>query len=421
MSIHSRTVKNKRDSNGRLTGRPGTVYDVAIKYKTTDGFKSYMKRGFSTTQEASLFESTLKAKYTGRSSIIAALSPKARQTMQEYLNDWIEKYGVNLRASTLAGYKSNIKNHLIPHIGHMHLKELTPEILDDMYQNLFSEGLSASSVRYCHRILSVALESARKYHYIEGNPTHDVITKFSVHPQTPDPYTVTQMQTLMANSIGTEWKMMILLGGLYGLRISEVIGLRWINVDIPRAVFRVVEQLPFQSKDKLLPKKLAPVKSHTRELPITESVLPFFQHQQMLQARQKRLASLAGSPYYDNGLVIAKADGSPYNRSDVSEKFGYLLKRLNLPHIRFHDLRHTAATNMHELTGDFYSVSKILGHSLKAMGTELGVSADFDSVTAQYVDVRIERKREVLETYHQAVFGSSSKLRQCAGKHEMER
>lgn len=71
-----------------------------------------------------------------------------------------------------------------------------------------------------------------------------------------------------------------------------------------------------------------------------------------------------------------------------------------------HHLRHTAATNMHELTGDFYTVGKILGHSLKGVGIQLGISTNLEAVTERYVDVRLERKRNVLETYHKALFPS---------------
>ena len=81
-----------------------------------------------------------------------------------------------------------------------------------------------------------------------------------------------------------------------------------------------------------------------------------------------------------------------------------MIRRLDLPYLRFHDLRHTAATNMHMLTGDFYTVGEILGHTLKGIGLSLGISTNFDAVTAQYVDVRMERKQAVLETYHQKLF-----------------
>ena len=106
---------------------------------------------------------------------------------------------------------------------------------------------------------------------------------------------------------------------------------------------------------------------------------------------------------YDNKLFIAKPDGSPQRRDRMSANFGQLIRHLEMPHIRFHDLRHTAATNMHQLTGDFYTVGEILGHTLKGIGISLGISTNLEAVTAQYVDVRLERKQSVLQTYHKAL------------------
>ena len=100
---------------------------------------------------------------------------------------------------------------------------------------------------------------------------------------------------------------------------------------------------------------------------------------------------------------MAKADGAPIAASWVSSQFGKLLEDLEMPHIRFHDLRHTAATNMHQLTGDFYTVGEVLGHTLAGIGVSLGLSMNFEAVTARYVDVRLERKKEVLDAYHDAV------------------
>ena len=111
----------------------------------------------------------------------------------------------------------------------------------------------------------------------------------------------------------------------------------------------------------------------------------------------------SGGEYYDNDLFIAKPDGSPYRRDRMSSNFGQLIRHLEMPHLRFHDLRHTAATNMHQLTGDFYTVGEILGHTLKGIGMSLGISTNLEAVTAQYVDVRLERKRDVLSVYHRTL------------------
>ena len=77
----------------------------------------------------------------------------------------------------------------------------------------------------------------------------------------------------------------------------------------------------------------------------------------------------------------------------------------DLPHPVFVGLffSHTAATNMHQLTGDFYTVGEVLGHTLAGIGVSLGLSMNFEAVTARYVDVRLERKKEVLDAYHGAV------------------
>ncbi len=404
MAVSSRQVKNKRDGNGVLTGKPGTVYDVNIKYNAPDGRKSYMKRGFATKKEATQHEAEMKTKLLNP-TYTPVMSSQGKQTVKEYMEDWIETHGkANLRPSTFASYQGWIKNHIVPNIGHVQLNQLSPAMLDKLFQQLFDKGLSNSSVKYTQRILSVALEAARKYHYIETNPARDIITKFGKQGKTPDPYTIEQMQEFMSKVIGTEWEMPVMLAGMYGLRLSEILGLRWKNVDFQNNTFGVVEQLPFNlpagTKEVA---EMAPTKSNDRILPITDQTRLYFEQQLALQERRQELTVASGAPYYDNDLVVAKPDGAPFRRDAVSTAFGQLIRHLELPHLRFHDLRHTAATNMHQLTGDFYTVGEILGHTLKGIGMSLGISTNFDAVTAQYVDVRLDRKKTVLETYHKAL------------------
>jgi integrase len=198
--------------------------------------------------------------------------------------------------------------------------------------------------------------------------------------------------------------MIVLLGGMYGLRRGEVLGLRWDNVDLVKRVFTVCEQLPFKIPvgTKMLT-EMAPTKSHDRELPITDATYPYFAEQYSLYMKRKKMAELSSEPFYDNRLVISRPDGTVLTPANMSSSFSSFLRATKMPHIRFHDLRHTAATNMHQMTGDFYTVSQILGHTLKGIGLQLGISGNLDSVTAQYVDVRLERKKEVLSAYHDAV------------------
>ena len=409
MAITERTVKNKRNSAGILTGRPGTVYDVNIKYTSEGRPKTYSKKGFPTKSEAQQHEATMKNKLANP-SYVPPTAAQRRMTVRDYLEEWLERHGnANLRPSTRASYQSHIKNHILPYIGDVYLSQLTPGMLDDLYGELDRKGLSPSSVKYAHRILGVALEHARKYHYIESNPARDVITKFGKQGKTPDPYTVEEMRQLLARTTGNEWGLIVVLAGLYGLRLSEILGLRWSNVDFDNQTFSVVEQLPFAlPAGTTYITEMAPVKSSERVLPITNVTVRYFMRQLMYQIEQKRLLESSGETYYDNDLVIAKPNGCPERRDRVSANFSQFLRHQGLRHIRFHDLRHSAATNMHELTGDFYTVGQILGHSLKGIGIQLGISNNLESVTAQYVDVRLDRKTFVLNAYHQKLLDLNS-------------
>ncbi len=268
MAVSARKVQNKRDANGVLTGKPGTVYDVNIKYNSPEGKKTYSKKGFATKKEATQHEAEMKVKLSNP-VYTPVVASQGKQTVKEYLEEWVENHG---------------------------------------------------------------------------------------------------------------------------------------NIDLEKMQFGVVEQMPFKVPPgtKLIT-EMAPTKSNDRILPITEETLPYFLRQFDLIERQRELIAASGGEYYDNKLFIAKPDGSPQRRDRMSANFGQLIRHLEMPHIRFHDLRHTAATNMHQLTGDFYTVGEILGHTLKGIGMSLGISTNLEAVTAQYVDVRLERKKAVLETYHKAL------------------
>lgn len=405
MAVTSRKVVNKKNTDGTKSGKAGTVYDVNLKYKDENGeYQTYGKRGFLTKPEATEHENEMRKKLSF-GSYEPVKAADAKQTVKQYLETWVEAHGkANLRPSTFAGYKSHIKNHIVPYIGSVPLNKLTPKMIDEMLAKLNEKNFSQSTLRYAQRILSVAFEGARKYGYIQGNPARDILTKIGKDGKTPDPYTVEQMQGLMSKCVGTEWEMIIVLSGMYGLRRNEVLGLRWQNVNLENHTLSVVEQLPFKVPPKTtVIEEMAPTKSNDRVLPITDATFHYFKKQYEMQQKKKELTQLSGMPYYDNQLVIAQADGSPMRADRVTCNFGQWLRHLNMPHIRFHDLRHSAATNMHELTGDFYTVGQILGHSLKGIGVSLGISTNMADVTARYVDVRNSRKLVVLDAYHNAL------------------
>jgi integrase len=404
MAIIARTVKNRKDANGQMSGRSGTVYDVNIKYKTYEGYKTYNKKGFATRKDATQHETEMRQKLA-KPGYAATTSKNQKQFLATYLLDWFERYAKkNLRPNTINGYRVNIIKHINPVLGNISLSDLHGRDLDDLYTRMFEQGLSTSTVKYVHRTLSVALEHARRYRMIEDNPAKDILTKFQNDVDVPDPYNVDQMRKLLKSVANTHWEITIILGGLYGLRRNEVLGLRWKDVDLAQGSISISSQLatPDKISDDILH---APLKESysLRLLPMTELSKPVFQ----------KLYAIANVRLDDkpdpNSLVVCHANGKPFSAGHISRDFGHLLVKLEMPRIRFHDLRHSAATNMHELTGDFFTVGEILGHSLKGIGIQLGLSGTLEAVTERYVDVRMERKRIVLDAYHRAVLKEKSR------------
>ncbi len=91
MAVSSRQVRNKINADGVATGRSGTVYDVNIKYKTSEGYKTYNKRGFATKQEATQHEAEMKIKLNNP-AYMPMDAANSKQTVKEYLEAWIESY-----------------------------------------------------------------------------------------------------------------------------------------------------------------------------------------------------------------------------------------------------------------------------------------------------------------------------------------
>src|SRR5665647_1276337 len=165
MAVSARTVKFKRDADGMLTGRQGTVYDVNIKYKTYEGVKSYQKRGIATKKEALKHEAEMRVRLSKPGARPVPVKD-AKRFLADYLTEWLNTYGKNnLRPNSYNGYLTNIRAHIIPHIGNITLQDLTARDLDDLYTKMSGEGLAQNTIKYVHRTLGVALEHARRYRY----------------------------------------------------------------------------------------------------------------------------------------------------------------------------------------------------------------------------------------------------------------
>lgn len=400
MPVYSRKVKNKRLPDGSPSHREGTVYDVSFTYISNGEKLQYGKRGFLDKQSATKHEAEMRLKVTSPTYSKNA-DMQGKQTLGTYLLQWLDSYAkANVRPSTYDGYETNIKKHIIPQLGSVALNKVSGPMLDELYSNLLQSGLSANSVKYVQRTLGISLRHALIYQYISVNPAQHTISKISTKTKTPDPYTIQQVKKLTRNLPDSPWEFIVVMGALYGLRRNEILGLQVQNIHLEEGYFSIEHQLANRATRKATGQIITKVKEDcsVRDLPITDYTKIFFQRQLM---RRGTVLLRKDCPYPD--FLVLSPLGTPYCEEHISMNFREITDRLNLPKIRFHDLRHTAATNMYQLTGDFYTVGEILGHSLKGIGNQLNLSGSFEAVTDRYIDVRLERKKFVLDAYHKAI------------------
>ncbi|MDD2534324.1 MAG: tyrosine-type recombinase/integrase [Eubacteriales bacterium] len=121
--------------------------------------------------------------------------------------------------------------------------------------------------------------------------------------------------------------------------------------------------------------------------------------------RLQHLKTLANSktPFVDQDYVICQTNGNPYEETHMAKKFHMLTEQLGYPRCRIHDLRHSTASNVYDLTGDYLAVSRILGHTIKGLEKTLGSSKLYESMTSLYIHVQPSRTAEAVKIHHNEV------------------
>ena len=262
-----------------------------------------------------------------------------------------------------------VRCHLKPSLGPIPLKDLRPEYLQELYTQKVKTGLSAGSVRLIHAVIHGALEQAMKNQLVIRNVSEACVLprkeKKEIKP-------LTQEEVRRLLNAGKEGRLYpaILLEFGTGLRRGELLGLRWQDVDLVRsllhvrqALVRVGGQGDGNKKSRLaFQEPKTPLSRRT--IPIPEDALEELKRHRARQAQEKLLL---GQAYQDHGLVFCRADGKPYDIKTLNNYFIRMLKEAGLPHVRFHDARHTFATLMLELGEHPKTVQTMLGHSNIAM------------------------------------------------------
>jgi integrase len=262
------------------------------------------------------------------------LTKPNRITVAQFLQQWLDDVArVTVRATTFHNYKGIVKNHIAKHVGGIGLQKLLPAQVQAMYSAMEKQGASAETRRLVHVVLHRGLKQALKWGLVVRNVCDAVdaprVPKSNITPLTPE-----QVGKLLAAAKADRFEALYVLAIGSGLRLGELFGLQWADVDLKAGTLSVRHTLTEVGGKLTLSE---PKTAKGRRL----VTLPRRVVDALLDHRKRMVVlGLAGVPF-----VFCNSMGGPLRRSHFHrDEFKPLLKRAGLPEIRFHDLRHTSAT-----------------------------------------------------------------------------
>lgn len=279
-------------------------------------------------------------------------------TVSEYLEGWLETHRQSIKTRTAYQYEGLIKNHVTPHIGELRLRDLNLSVIEGFYSNLLNSGVGPRTIKITSNVLHKAFEKAVRYGLLFNNP---------VHGATLPSYHCKEMKILDRAQVGIFLKAakesphyaLYYLAISTGMRLGELLGLKWADIDLETGILHVLRQKQYSPGDGFV---LVEPKTNAgrRTIRIGDgSVQVLRQHFE----NQKGLREQMKKRWVEMDLVFSNSFGRPGDASNIRLDFNKVLISAGLPKIRFHDLRHTAASLLLNNRIPVIVVSNMLGHS----------------------------------------------------------
>jgi integrase len=255
-------------------------------------------------------------------------------------------------------YEKIIRLYIVPELGDVQLQKLTPGQVQALYTKIWKRGLSSKTVNSIHGLLHKALDDAVKAGLVARNVCESV-TAPRVIKRRAKPLTVEQARQLFEAARGHRLEVLLTLAVVTGMRRGELLALRWSDVDLERRVLLVCRTVDYIAHY-----------GHIETEPKTESglrqiALPAFMIDVLKQHRieQLELRLKVGIAWEDRDLVFCDLHGGYLNSRYLLKMFDRLLKDAELPHMHFHDLRHSAASILLSMGVNPKVIQELLGHS----------------------------------------------------------
>ncbi len=277
-------------------------------------------------------------------------------TFDEFLNTWLGSTKASIRPRTWSHYEQLIRNYVIPNLGQIKIKDLRPDQIQRFYNHLLSNEVGVYTVIKIHAMLHGALEQAVKAGLVNRNVSNAVIPP-SEPAKEMSILDESQVSQLLIAARGSRMEALLHLAVSTGMRQMEILGLKWSDLDWLKKTLKVERQLVRGEGVKFS----QPKTRHGRRIVVLGDRTIETLRRNYERQNEERIKS--GESWSEHGLIFTMANGSPIHFRVLMRYFKNLLKVAGLPEIRFHDLRHTAASLMLNHGIPVIVVSRRLGHA----------------------------------------------------------
>lgn len=298
----------------------------------------------------------------------------------EFTEIWKRDYGSKeLAPSTYKRYCRMLETRLLPYFGHFYINKIKPtdimkfyDLLEKDTQLVRKKGnngsknkkpLSGKTILEHHRLLRAMLHKAVYWQLIVSNPAERVQSPKARKPKRrsyDDEQTKILLENLEQLSIeDTKYKVAIILTVFTGVRLGELMGLEWQDVDFKNGIISINRSSQYLA-DMGVFTKVPKTESSIREIAIPEFIISLLEEYKLWYEEQK---SIYGELWTNSDRLFVQADGKPMHPSTISKWFVKYVGQIGLPVINFHGLRHTNASLLVAQNIDIAVISARLGHA----------------------------------------------------------
>ena len=317
--------------------------------------------------------------------------------MTDFARRWYKTYcEKELAPKTQQSYKNHLEKRILPALGHIDINKLRPLHVMQFLDNLQKQGkrydrreaaLSDETIRYSFRVLSSMLQDAVQWQVIANNPCQRVKPPTASHTKMPL-LNEDQVRAMLAalESEPLKYRTIILLALDSGLRLGELMALKWNDVDMKSGTVQVTKSnqaIHGRGVFTKAPKN----QSSFRRLALCRSTLLLLRQHQMQQAQEK---TLLDDKWKESGWIFTQWNGLAMYPTTPSQWFRRFLARHGLPHMPFHGLRHLSATLLIAHGIPLKNVSSRLGHA------DIRTTANIYSEALQSVDQQAAETMDAL-------------------------